>query len=371
MSLRDLGRPREALAHDREGLAAYASINEPDPTDSYSMALACSRIWALLDPGSDEEREKLQSRAVTYLRRAIEGDPDRYPAHRIATSSSFRRLRDRADYQGMLADAIFPRNPFAQASPIAQTAIKSGPKTLEAGDADTIASRTTPRKVPLAAGHTRETMPDLEAASARNPADTELLIKVAALQAWFGKDADLAVTWRRALEFARGTQEPMTAERTAKICSLRPSNDKAHLDATLALARQAVKLGADDPYLPYYRMALGMAEYRSGNYAAAEESLKAGANANERNGYVSVTSGFYLAMSQFRQGKEDEARRMMKAAAAEMRPLPADEDKPLSDLPSNADDLILWMAYKEAKALIGFESARTAPTRSPPNSEKP
>ena len=36
-----------------------------------------------------------------------------------------------------------------------------------------------------------------------------------------------------------------------------------------------------------------------------------------------------------------------------MKLLPADEQNPLKG-EANADDLILWLAYKEAKALIRF-----------------
>ena len=42
-----------------------------------------------------------------------------------------------------------------------------------------------------------------------------------------------------------------------------------------------------------------------------------------------------------------------------MKPLPADEQNPLADIGS-ADDLFLWLAYKEAKAMIHFEAAPTA-----------
>ena len=36
-----------------------------------------------------------------------------------------------------------------------------------------------------------------------------------------------------------------------------------------------------------------------------------------------------------------------------MKPLPADEQNPLTG-DDNADDLILWMAFKEASALLGL-----------------
>jgi hypothetical protein len=61
-----------------------------------------------------------------------------------------------------------------------------------------------------------------------------------------------------------------------------------------------------------------------------------------------------------RQGKSDEARKLAIEAAAQMKPLPKDEQNPLA---SDAywDDLILWLAYKEAKDLIKFDAAPAAP----------
>ena len=72
---------------------------------------------------------------------------------------------------------------------------------------------------------------------------------------------------------------------------------------------------------------------------------------------VAGTSAFYRAMSRFRQGKRDEARELAIAAVAQMKPLPKDEKNPLANNASY-DDLILWLAYKEAKALIQFDAAR-------------
>ena len=43
-----------------------------------------------------------------------------------------------------------------------------------------------------------------------------------------------------------------------------------------------------------------------------------------------------------------------------MKPLPADEQNPLAGN-ADHDDLILWLAYKEAKALIKFDAAPAAP----------
>jgi hypothetical protein len=58
----------------------------------------------------------------------------------------------------------------------------------------------------------------------------------------------------------------------------------------------------------------------------------------------------------FRQEKSEEARQLAVAAAAKMKPLPRDENNPLAGNVT-PDDLFLWLAYKEAKALIPFDAA--------------
>jgi hypothetical protein len=85
--------------------------------------------------------------------------------------------------------------------------------------------------------------------------------------------------------------------------------------------------------------------------------LTAAAKGGPPNAFVPGTSDFYRAMSLFRQGKADEARTVATAAAAMMKPLPADDQNPLAGGP-NHDELILWLAYKEAKAMIDSTGRR-------------
>jgi hypothetical protein len=101
-------------------------------------------------------------------------------------------------------------------------------------------------------------------------------------------------------------------------------------------------------------MALGMAEFRSGHYEAADTALRAATQLGNNDYIISVTSAFYRAMSLFRLGNDTEARKVATEAAAQMKPLPADEKNPL-DANSGHDDLILWLAYKEAKAMLKFD----------------
>ncbi len=154
------------------------------------------------------------------------------------------------------------------------------------------------------AGRTREAVPYMARASADDPKDTALSLEVTAFQAWFGQVKEFAATRQRIQAFAKDTKDAQTAERAAKACSILPSTDKAELEAALLLARAAMKLGNG----PAWRrlLALGMAEYRSGNDSAAERALLAAAKAGPNDPQVTDISSFFRAMSLFRQGRKDE-----------------------------------------------------------------
>jgi tetratricopeptide (TPR) repeat protein len=214
----------------------------------------------------------------------------------------------------------------------------------------------------IAAGRTQDALVHLATLSAAKPDDTFLFQTLAALQAWFGRDQELAATCRRGLALAKNTTDPATADRVAKACCVLPWTGKTPHEAVLALSRKAVELGraSHHVYLPYFLMAQGMAEYRSGHWLEADAALLAAANRAEDNFYVADTSALYRAMSLFRQGKEQDARQLAIEAVSRIKPLPKDEKNPLAGNANN-DDLILWLAYKEARALIQFEPTPAAP----------
>jgi hypothetical protein len=187
----------------------------------------------------------------------------------------------------------------------------------------------------------------------------EWYLAAAAHQAWCGQEKELAATCGHALELAKDSNDPITTERVAKACNLRPTGDASRLAASLLLARKAVERGKSHQALPWFQVALGMAEYRSGHLAEADAALSAAIAGGKGNAHITGTGAFYLAMSLFRQGKPDEARQLANAAAAKMKPLPKDEKNPLADNAGH-NDLILWLAYKEAKALIGFDATPAA-----------
>jgi hypothetical protein len=100
-----------------------------------------------------------------------------------------------------------------------------------------------------------------------------------------------------------------------------------------------------------------MAEYRSGNDAAAMKALLAAEKAAPSNPHVTGISAFYRSMSLWRQGKQDEARKLALAATAKMKPLPKDENNPLAGHAAQ-DDLILWLA--QANAQMQFDAVPPA-----------
>ncbi len=219
------------------------------------------------------------------------------------------------------------------------------------------------------AGRTREAIALLAKLPVVRAGDMIAGMKLAALEAWFGLATEFAADRKRFLAAARDSADPLMLELAAKACSLLPSADEAERKATLALARKGVELGHGGGWK---LMTLGMTEYRHDDFAAAEKTLIEAAKSDPNNAWVVGTSSFFRAMSLFRQGKVDEAKKLMAQTVASMKPLPEDPRNPLVGV-AYADDLILWLACKEAKAMIPFEdkSAGGPKTAPMPGSSKP
>jgi hypothetical protein len=215
----------------------------------------------------------------------------------------------------------------------------------------------------LQTGRTAEALPLLAEASTQKPDDTVLATRIATLQVWFAQEADYDATCRRMLQSAANADDRTAAQHVAKFCCLRPINDASMQQATLALARRAVEQGEGKRDLsPWHQMTLGMAEYRNGHYPAADEALTTAAKWKSPSGgyrpYLAAgIASFYRAMSLFQQDRQAEARELLTATEARMKPLPPDDQNPLADGKSNHDDLILWLAWKEARALLNVPPA--------------
>ena len=145
--------------------------------------------------------------------------------------------------------------------------------------------------------------------------ETDILASIApaATQAWFGQATEYTATCDRVLRIAKDTQCPADSRACGQDLQL-ASVRRQDPDAALVLAQSAVELGKGHGMLVYFRMALGMAEFRKGHYAAADAALLAASRAAANNYHVSGTSAFYRAMSLFKQGKETEAHKLVTEA---------------------------------------------------------
>ncbi len=226
----------------------------------------------------------------------------------------------------------------------------------------------------FAVGRNQEAMTYLEQYSISNPKDTLESLKLATWQTWFGQDAAYKATCRRLIHEAEETNQDYTADQAAKAVCIRPSTDDALLAQALSVARQGVELGKTKPGLPWNQLSLGMAEYRNGQYAEAEHSLTIAEQTAGDDHDIAVDdqhplqgiARMFRAMSLFRDGKLEESQKLFSQAEAQMPPLPKDENKPLVDgRPAHHDDLICWLAYKEARALIEGSSAPVAEPTGP------
>ena len=87
---------------------------------------------------------------------------------------------------------------------------RAGPKPHRRGREPPIAPQDLAQSY-INQGLTGKAVPLLLTASAADPNDTLLSLKVAALQAWFGQEKELAATRQRILTFAKGTDDRWTA----------------------------------------------------------------------------------------------------------------------------------------------------------------
>ena len=207
----------------------------------------------------------------------------------------------------------------------------------------------------ITAGRWEDAVTLMESWTARSAQFSLGSLKLSAIQAWLGMSADHLATCRRVLQQAKHTEQATQADEAARSYSLIPSSDAQLLDAALVLARRAVSLGQGEPGFAWYQMGLGMAEYRSGDYVTAEKTLIA-AEENylevipASTPIIQTIARFYRAMSIFRQGNVAESRQVFANSEARMKPVPI-EGQPLRERVGH-NDLICWLAYKEAQALL-------------------
>jgi tetratricopeptide (TPR) repeat protein len=107
-------------------------------------------------------------------------------------------------------------------------------------------------------------------------------------------------------------------ETTSKACLLLPASG-AELAAAVDLGRKSPRLGSSHPFVPYFELAAGLAEYRQGQYAAAEQWTRKSLSHRWSNANLNAPNHLVLAMTLQRLGNANEARLQFSQGAALVR----------------------------------------------------
>jgi serine/threonine protein kinase/tetratricopeptide (TPR) repeat protein len=371
-------RANRATSRVKAGLLAGAIAEVVELTKSSNLTgdqwCELARIYTLAGGKSAEKNRDYTDRAMELLQKAVlAGYQD---AAKMRNDSAFDILRVRDDFKPLLTELD------TNAIRSANAALKAREAELGQDHADTITSRSTLASTYRAAGHPDKTLPLYETNFALHKAKhgldhpetrrsgsalTDAYLATATVYAWQGRQRDFAEVCRKAAAFAADATVPEYLERAVKAACMRTIEPDQQL-AYLELARRAVKFGEKSSILPYFTTALGMAEYRAGRLAEADQTLAEAIKAGARFKYVTGIASFYRAMALHQLGRTDEARKLSTTGTAAMKPMRVDESNPLSGGTIH-DDLILLMAYKEAKGLIGFAAAPGDSAPTPPESK--
>jgi serine/threonine protein kinase/Flp pilus assembly protein TadD len=343
--LAKLGNSKDAEARYRKALAILEKLVAEFPSvPSYRQSLAVSKYnlaGFLSDERKQTEAEIFYRQSISLLERLVSDFPA-MPDYRKDLAAAKNNLGNVLKNLGLQNEA---EEQFCQARIIKERLLAEFPDVHEYREfLAAISGNIT----------FRDRVDILAKSYAGNPKDTILGNKVAALQVWFGLEKEWKSTCELALENALWSEDPQTLERMAKLLSNSPWATQDNHKYALVLARKAAELGKNHRWVAYFQMTLGMAEYRNGNFERADAAfLSAMKNPTEYR--IKGISAIYHVMSLFRQNKLDEARKFAAQAALVMKPFPKDDNNPLASADVNADDLILWMAYKEANRLIKFD----------------
>jgi tetratricopeptide (TPR) repeat protein len=347
ISYEEAGRREEALKLREQVLALRPKVSGPEHPDTlmamYNLAISYDAT------GRREEAIKLSEQTLALRRKVLRPDhPD--------TLWTMNNLASYYDQAGRREEALKLREDV-----LAIRRKVSGPE-----DPATLAAMENLADSYFEAGRSKEAIALLQKACELDAKNADSALTLAQWQTWAGQEADYQATCRRLLQQAEATNQTITAERAALAYCLRPSTDAALLTKVLDLTQRALEPGKSNSPLPWYQLCLGLAQYRSGQYAAAERTLAAAEPALSGHDELEGTTRLFRAMSLFRQDRPEEARRLFSQAAAQMPPMPKDESKPLVEgSPFPRDLLFWWMAYKEAKALIESPSAPAAEPSAP------
>jgi hypothetical protein len=185
------------------------------------------------------------------------------------------------------------------------------------------------------------------------PEEHDAWMQAAAVLAYLGQSKEYGTHRAAMLERFGTTDNPVTAERTAKACLLLPAGGD-DLKRAEALAATAAAAGAKGHWIgPYAALAQGLADLRRGRPADAENRLKEALTAKDVEWNVTVAAGLTLAVCQHHRGDAKEAARSLAAAVLVL-------DR---DVPAPADLKEYWHDWLICKVLRREAEARIAPKK--------
>jgi len=167
--------------------------------------------------------------------------------------------------------------------------------------------------------------------------------------AWLGEDDKLRELRKRQLQLSTDLKDPINLERISKAVSLSPCERELQT-ASLDAARRAVELGSTHQYFPFFELALALAEYRTGDFKEAESALITTTEIAGNGGSILPTAAFYRVMCLCHRKDYEQAQTLFDATKLTIKAVPLTRKTVPPGTPH--DDLVLWLAHDEAKALL-------------------
>jgi tetratricopeptide (TPR) repeat protein len=116
----------------------------------------------------------------------------------------------------------------------------------------------------------------------------------------------------RVLDSPGGTNNPVVAQRTAKLCLFLPDAG-VDLETVARMANNLVAEGENQQYLPFFDFVKGLASYRQGHFADAIKVMQKLVASDEQ--YLSAQAYLVLAMAQHQTGLDKEGRSALAKAS--------------------------------------------------------
>jgi WD40 repeat protein len=239
------------------------------------------------------------------------------------------------------AEYFLFRGQFDRASEFVEHVVQQSPENDEA--------RTFRARLNVAARRWSNAAANFREFAERNPDDASLWLRTAPLYVQAGDLDGYHRLCRQTLTQFSSTDQAMEASKVAKMC-LFVAPEASALQEAVALADKAVSLpDRPDWGLPFVTFVRGLADYRTGDYQAAQKRSRATLTMSPKD-YLGVHANLLLAMSCHQLGADADALRALQDAEVVLVTQPT--WWALSVSPDLHDWLICQTLFREAQELI-------------------